>query len=286
MTFAPSSTFGSLASSIERVAHPLAPLLENDGDRGLSELDSGSDDVSFYDIYRSPCRGIIKASNDELLDQNDLESLSDDDERNYIISYNSGGGITNPDKASDLYKSFSYYFDDMEYCGATFFGGCRFSDLDDLTSASLSSPTESFMNFTVTYDYEIHYINNRQTESLVSNDSEDNAAQSSFTNTNFFPIRSQREKHHPPDPIPALEAVETIVVEHLGEVVGLSRRGCDPSGRVSIGRPKQRNTYRHGFSDKDLNRILAISSKPKDVLDPDHGACKIENQNFRVGLAC
>jgi hypothetical protein len=250
----------------------------NNNNRWLFELDvddNNDDDVSFYDLYQSPCRGILRASNDELLDQNDLNQMNDDSERNYIISYNSNSNSNSNNNGgnSDLYKAYYYYFDDLEYCGTTFFGGCRFVDLEELEDAidideteitaaeaaspSSSAPQHSYANWTVVYDYEIHYIDNSGS-GTVSNDSTEESS-------------SKRG-----DPIPALEYLETIVAEHLGEVVGLSRRSCDPNdtsgGRSSISSRKHRaRKYQHDFSDEELERILAISSEPKDVLDPDHG---------------
>ena len=252
----------ALDSNIRSVVPPLSPLsvLESN-DRWLVELEDENDDVFYYDLYVSPCRGITKASNDNLMDQKDVDAINDDQGREFAISYTNGGG---PNKESDLYKTFQYYFDDLEYCGATFFGGCLYYDLEELQDAIESTPmTESFVNFTVVYDYELHYA---QRKEGVSNDEDD-----IVIGRRFPAIKAFEPK--PADPIPALEQVETIVLEHLGDVIGLSRRGCDPSGRVSIGRERRSDSNQHDFSKEDLDRMIAISSQPIDFLDPDHGGC-------------
>jgi len=275
--------------------NPPPELSNNLKNRMLLELDTeddDNDDVPSYDLYHSPCRGVLLASNDELLDHTDLSAMNDDAERNDIISYNNNG---KQNKASGLYSSYQYYFDDIEYCGSTFFGGCRFRDLEELEDTTLqanNSPAltpQTYVNWTVMYDYEMHYIDSRGRKQ------NGNAIQAEISMRN--------------DPIPALQHLETIVVEHLSEIVGLNRRGCDFddassikkrqryqqkygrsnnniirqkyqqdfAGGSSIGRyddgdniNKSRN-YKHDFSKEELERMLAISSEPKDVLDPDHG---------------
>jgi hypothetical protein len=254
MALQSSATIGTILPPLSPLP-PIPPEAEvsegkkNRNNRQLFELDADTDDVSFYDLYLSPCRGVLKASNDELLDHVDVNQMNDDTERNYIISYNNGGGNGDVDKDSDLYKAYYYYFDDIEYCGATFFGGCRFKALAQLQDAfdEPSSP-QSFATFTVVYDYEMHYVQNTFGE-VVGSDGDALSFSSEKAPKNV-------------DPIPALQHLETIVVEHLAEVVGLSRRACDPSGRQS---------YVHDFSDEELGKMLAISSEPTDFLDPDHG---------------
>lgn len=243
-------------------------VLETDAD-----AEEDNSDV-FYDLYLSPCRGILRASNDELLDHIDLNQLSVD-ERNYIISYNNNdGGNSNQDKDSDLYKAYYYYYDDMEYCGTTFYGGCRFPDLKALEnviretennpeSPSSDNSSPSYVTWNVMYDYELHYADAKRSE--ISND----AATSEVLSANE---ENQQEQVIRADPIPALEYLETIILEHLAEVVGLTRRGCDPNDS-SMGVSKNRRSYQHDFSDEELERMLTISSKPYDYLDPDHVDC-------------
>ena len=136
------------------------------------------------------------------------------------------------------------------------------------------------------YDYEIHYVDYSNTGRKRNS--------YSYSNTGIVSNDEADELPHTRgDPIPALEYLETIVLEHLGEVVGLSRRGCDvddadstpndgdgdgdgdgdaPGSRKSISDRKRRTgRYQHDFSDEELEQILAISSEPRDVLDPHYG---------------
>ena len=265
---------------------PLPSLPSQAAERSLLELEDADEkknndgDVLFYDLYQSPCRGILLASNDELLDQNDLDQMSDDSERNSIISYNNNNNNGNSDSDentdTDLYKAYYYLFDDLAYCGTTFFGGCRFLGLDALEDAiaideiesSSAAPQHSYANWTVVYDYEIHYVDNSNSGRKRNS--------YSYSNTGYVSNDEPDESPHTRgDPIPALEYLETIFLEHLGEVVGLSRRGCDadtdPNDAVAPGGRNSISSRNHDFSDEELERILAISSEPKDVLDPDYG---------------
>ncbi len=255
---------GSTTTTIASVVTPISPLPSQD--RSLLELDVDDDgDAYFYDLYQSPCRGVIRASNDEILDPKEIHNITNNADNDYVISYTNADGAN---KESDLYKTFHYYFDDLEYCGSTFYGGCQYWDLEDLkdemdrAKEMPSIVPVSFANFTIMYDYELHYA--RRPADGISNDEDDN-----FSGRRIPVPRPQQEK--PADPIPALELIETTVLEHLGAVVGLSRRGCDPNGRVSIGNPPRNYRMQHDFSEQDLDRMMAISSQPKDVLDPNHG---------------
>ena len=279
------------ATPIDRAGEVSHVKFPNEGwnrnTRRLSEQKGDDIALLFYDIYVSPCRGILRASNDELMDYIDLDEMNDDVERNVIISYNNGD--ENQNNENDLYNTYNYYYDDIEYCGATFYGGCRFSDLDELEVAtrdmSLSIPIDTLpsnVNFTVMYDYEIHYVDGssgaKLSEGMKGVDGIQETSTSSFATTGGGSNESEGGKIDEPqppkrgDPIPAVEHLETIVLEHLGEVLGLSRRGCDSDSSSSSSISKSQ-TYKHDFSDEDLSRILAISSEPKDVLDPDHSMC-------------
>eukprot|EP00535_Pseudo-nitzschia_heimii_P008601 CAMPEP_0197176730 /NCGR_PEP_ID=MMETSP1423-20130617/2550_1 /TAXON_ID=476441 /ORGANISM="Pseudo-nitzschia heimii, Strain UNC1101" /LENGTH=564 /DNA_ID=CAMNT_0042626139 /DNA_START=112 /DNA_END=1806 /DNA_ORIENTATION=+ len=250
----------------------------NQNDRRLLDQEEDNGESLFYDIYLSPCRGILLASNDELLDSVDLDEMNDDVERNVITRFN------NANKQNDLYKK------DMEYCGATFFGGCRFSGLEDLEDMiremSPSFPihaSTSTVNFTVMYDYEIHYIDNSGDAERLDftngvNGKEDATTPSSpstsadgGSNTSKKSMISEPKSRNRGDPIPALEHLEIIVLEHLAEVLGLTSRGCNLE--ESSNSSSMRRNYQHDFSDEDLGRILAISSEPEDLLDPNHANC-------------
>jgi hypothetical protein len=284
-------------------------MISNDND---DDDDDDDDGLSYYDLYESPCRTLIRASNDEL-----DEAIIISNEEN-IISYNSNQMINSGAKL---------LFDEMEYCGTTFFGGCQYNNLTELITqinnndnVDIENEEEqdinsipshhSFVNWTVFFDYEIHYIDVSNNErSHHSNDvNEDNDAlviineqRTNITATSAAssrtkmktsemlrqPQRRRKEQqqqqdqytYHRGDPIPAVEYLETIVLEHLSEVVGLTRRDCDDgisSSSSSSSSNSSSNTtegYHHDFNDNELDRMMAISSDPVDLLDPDYGKC-------------
>eukprot|EP00536_Pseudo-nitzschia_multiseries_P001302 jgi/Psemu1/322015/estExt_fgenesh1_pg.C_160020 len=192
-----------------------------------------------------------------------------------------------------LYQDYYYYYDDMEYCGSTFYGGCRFPTQtaltdaiareeeeeeyrsraanDDDDEASPPSPPQSFVNWTVVYDYEVHYIDSYRSRSSTSTSTSTPLPGSESTAMRHSNYREQQEQHRG-DPIPAINHLETIVLEHLGEVVGLSRKECSNSNNNKH-RNSNSSSYHHDFSDDQLERLMAISSDPGDVLDPDHANC-------------
>jgi hypothetical protein len=284
-------------------------MISNDND----DNDAGDDELSYYDLYESPCRTLIRASNDEL-----DESIIINNEEN-IISYNSNQMINSGAKV---------LFDEMEYCGTTFFGGCQYNNLTELITQinnnddidieneeedeediDIISSYHSFVNWTVFFDYEIHYIdvsnNERSHHSNDVNENKDaliiiNEQRTDITATTVSsrtkmktsemlrqPQRRRKDQeqeqqdqytYHRGDPIPAVEYLETIVLEHLSEVVGLTRRDCDDGvGIIIISSSSSRNTgrYHHDFNDNELDRMMAISSDPVDVLDPDYGKCVV-----------
>ena len=286
-------------------------MISNDNDD--NDADDDDDGLSYYDLYESPCRTLIRASNDEL-----DEAIIISNEEN-IISYNSNQMINSGAKL---------LFDEMEYCGTTFFGGCQYNNLTELITQMNNNdnidieneeeedinsipPYHSFVNWTVFFDYEIHYIDVSNNERSHPSDdvNEDNDAlviineqRTDITATSAASSRTkmktsemlrqpQRRRkdqeqqqqqqqdqytYHRGDPIPAVEYLETIVLEHLSEVVGLTRRDCDDgSSSSSSSNSSSRNTagYHHDFNDNELDRMMAISSDPVDLLDPDYGKC-------------
>jgi hypothetical protein len=289
---------------------------DNDNDADDDDDDDDDDELSYYDLYESPCRTLIRASNDEL-----DESIIINDEEN-IISYNSNQMINSGAKL---------LFDEIEYCRTTFFGGCQYNDLTELMTQinnnddididiendeeeediNIIPSYHSFVNWTVFFDYEIHYIDVSNNERMHhSNDVNENndalivineqrtdiTATSASSRTKMKtsemlrqPQRRRKDQeqqqqqqqqdqytYHRGDPIPAVEYLEMIVLEHLSEVVGLTRRDCDDGvGISSTISSSSRNTerYHHDFNDNELDRMMAISSNPVDVLDPDYGKC-------------
>ena len=289
-------------------------MISNDNDDNDADDDDDDDGLSYYDLYESPCRTLIRASNDEL-----DEAIIISNEEN-IISYNSNQMINSGAKL---------LFDEMEYCGTTFFGGCQYNNLTELITQMNNNDNidieneeeedinsipsyHSFVNWTVFFDYEIHYIDVSNNERSHHSDdvNEDNDAlviineqRTDITATSAASSRTkmktsemlrqpQRRRkdqeqqqqqqqdqytYHRGDPIPAVEYLETIVLEHLSEVVGLTRRDCDDgiSSSSSSSSNSSRNTegYHHDFNDNELDRMMAISSDPVDLLDPDYGKC-------------
>jgi hypothetical protein len=76
-------------------------------------------------------------------------------------------------------------------CNETFFGGCLYDTLQELEQEKATSSTSSIVNWTIVYDYEIYYDADMA------------------------------------DPIPAIQHLETIVLEHLSEITGLNEENCD-----------------------------------------------------------
>jgi hypothetical protein len=273
-------------------------------DNADNDAPADDDDLSYYDLYESPCRTLIRASNDEL-----DESIIMNNEEN-IISYNSNKMINSGAKL---------LFDEMEYCGTTFFGGCQYNNLMELITQindDIDNDDEedddinaipsyhSFVNWTVFFDYEIHYIdvsNNKRSQNnngvnenndgliIINEQRADTTATSTSSRTKMKtsdmlrqPQRRRKDQeqqeqyqytYHRGDPIPAVEYLETIVLEHLSEVVGLTRRDCDVGGGSSSSSSRNTGRYHHDFTDNELDRMMAISSDPVDVLDPDCGKC-------------
>ncbi|KAG7338303.1 hypothetical protein IV203_024011 [Nitzschia inconspicua] len=149
-------------------------------------------------------------------------------------------------------------------CSETFFGGCTYDTFEEIQN---DLDTGSVVEWTISFDYEVYYTG---------------------------------------DPVHAVDHLETIILNHLSESTGLN--GCPkdgdengtsipvttPSVTRSSGRfknfgkgrgghPKQfvkntgyrRNTkeYIQQFSDEEQSRIVAISSGPRDILDPDYNYC-------------
>jgi hypothetical protein len=174
--------------------------------------------------------------------------------------------VTNDDEELffDLYespcllKASNDAFDYQDYqefglmCSENFFGGCNYDNMTDLQQ-DLNS--ESVVEWTIVFDYEIYYTG---------------------------------------DPIPAVDHVETIILEHLSATTGLN--GCSAkesnitvptvsltsSGAVNgagglatdIGyRRRQTMEYIHDFSEEELSRMMALSSDPNNMLDPDYSEC-------------
>lgn len=179
--------------------------------------------------------------------------------------------VTNDDEGFffDLYespcllKASNDAFDYQDYqefglmCNATFFGGCNY---DNMTALQQDLKSDSVVEWTIVFDYEIYYTG---------------------------------------DPIPAVEQVENIILEHLSEITGLNgcsgekhnagadsttQTGSVTSSRVTNDRQaealidkgyRRRKTteYTHDFTEEELSRMMAISSDPTDLLDPDHSKC-------------
>jgi hypothetical protein len=98
------------------------------------------------------------------------------------------------------------------------------------------------------------------------------------------------------DPIPAVEQVENIILDHLSEITGLNgcsgeeyNEGADSTNQtgsmtsnratnhvkvetlIHKGYRRRKTTeYIHDFTEEELSRMMAISSDPTDLLDPDH----------------
>lgn len=168
-------------------------------------------------------------------------------------------------KASNDAFSFQDYQEFGLLCNETFFGGCNYDSMDDLQQNLESAAENAVVEWTIVFDYEIYYAG---------------------------------------DPIPAVDHVETIILKHLSEIIGLN--GCleedetlgddntsiTPAATVSasragnyghgrgqsayvsqasdIGYRRKTMEYVHDFSEEELSRMAAISSDPSDVLDPDY----------------
>lgn len=167
-------------------------------------------------------------------------------------------------KASNDAFSYQDYQDFGRMCNETFFGGCSYDDVADLQQ---DLDTESVVEWTIVFDYEVYYTG---------------------------------------DPIPAVDHVETIILEHLSEITQLNRcleeendnneaggggttvttvaslssgrvgilgrEGIAPEKEVASDNGYRRRTteYIHDFTDEEFSRMVAISSDPGDVLDPDY----------------
>jgi hypothetical protein len=161
-------------------------------------------------------------------------------------------------KASNDAFSYQEKEEFLTMCNETFFGGCQYETLGDMVQDVQS---EAVVEWMIVFDYEIYYTQ---------------------------------------DPIPAVDHLESMLLEHLSEVTGLN--GCDDDGQddtsdiafnrvddahhhngtttaTAMGRGSdygyrqrkaQTKDYIHDFSDKEMERMVAISSDPTDQLDPDH----------------
>jgi hypothetical protein len=214
---------------------PAQPGEEQEDDINSNDYNTTTDDddVLFFDYYESPC--LVKASNDEFtfLDFQNFRTL----------------------------------------CNETFYGGCLYENKSQIIQQveeddESSSASPSIVEWTITYDYEVYYPRNET------------------------------------DPIPSIQHLETIMLEHLSEIIGLQNHNCtdddddhdnnnidektvttpragvDSGSRSGGGRlvdyfgERRRistNEYLHDFTDEMLQIMLAISSEPSDMIDPEFG---------------
>lgn len=161
---------------------------------------------------------------------------------------------TDDDLHFDLYKSpclirasndeftFAQHEAFSESCGDTFFGGC-FNNETELIAAMAQSEIAGggedggVVAWTIMFDYEVYYPSN-----VV-------------------------------DPIPAIQHLETIVLEHLSKVTTLNQ--CNGTDDTTARLLQTTSEFSHDFSEDDLKRMIAISGDPIDTLDPDYGTCNV-----------
>ncbi|KAL3925770.1 MAG: hypothetical protein SGILL_000188 [Bacillariaceae sp.] len=172
-------------------------------------------------------------------------------------------------KASNDAFEYSDYETFSLMCNETFFGGCHYESVAEIKQDQ-DSQESNIVEWKIVFDYEIYYTR---------------------------------------DPIPAVEHMESIVLEHMSEITGLNGCGGGDDGEeekedisdiaftrvenndtetgtsatTTMGRvgaydggyrrkaqSKTNKEYFHDFTDDEMERMMAISSDPSDVLDPDH----------------
>lgn len=172
-------------------------------------------------------------------------------------------------KASNDAFEYSDYETFSLMCNETFFGGCHYESVAEIKQDQ-DSQESNIVEWKIVFDYEIYYTR---------------------------------------DPIPAVEHMESIVLEHMSEITGLNGCGGGDDGEeekedisdiaftrvenndtetgtsatTTMGRvgaydggyrrkaqSKTDKEYFHDFTDDEMERMMAISSDPSDVLDPDH----------------
>jgi hypothetical protein len=210
----------------------------------------------------------------EVLNSTTTTTTSSSSQQNEDMVQQNNDDDDDDDLFFDLYKSpclihasnDEFTFADLQVlsrsCGETFFGGCYNNETELIdamgtvggsTDGGGEGGDNGMVVWTIMFDYEVYYPSD-----VV-------------------------------DPIPAIDHLETIVLEHLSEVTNLNQ--CNGTtentdgGAAAAGNTTERllqqttSEYLHDFSEDDLERMMAISGDPSDTLDPDYGTCT--NECFR-----